>query len=242
MSDSVELLAQREAWRVTGGLSKSALTILLVFGSMSAAASPGDLSKYRNFQLGTDLATVAEQAGESPNKAKVIEQRPALIQELDWRPERFGSSSQPEAVKDTVFSFCDGRLFQITVNYDRYKIEGLTADDIADTISAIYGVATHPAPAKAAQGSYAVPEDVVARWEDSQYRLDLFRALYEPGFKLVVTAKSLESTVQAALLEGKRLDDKEAPQREAARAADEQQAERARLEKARLANKPAFRP
>ena len=38
---------------------KSALPLLLVFGIAPAAVSAGDLSRYRNFQLGTDLATIA---------------------------------------------------------------------------------------------------------------------------------------------------------------------------------------
>jgi hypothetical protein len=54
--------------------------------------------------------------------------------------------------------------------------------------------------------------------------------------------KALEARAQAATLEAKRLDDREAPQRDAARIADEQEAAKAKLEKARLVNKPKFRP
>ena len=112
-------------------VSRSALTSFLVFGVMSAATLAGDLSKYRNFQLGTDLPTVAKQAGANPSQAKVIHRRPALIQELEWRPQPLGSSSQTEPAKEVVFSFYDGELFRIVVNYDRYETEGLTADDLS---------------------------------------------------------------------------------------------------------------
>jgi hypothetical protein len=64
---------------------------------MPTAAWAGDLSTYRNFQLGTDLATVAKQAGEDPSQANVIHRRPALIQELEWRPQS-GSTSQADPV------------------------------------------------------------------------------------------------------------------------------------------------
>lgn len=221
---------------------KSALTALFVLGAVSAA-TPGDLSRYRNFQLGTDLATVSSQAGVSPSIAKPIAARPASIQELEWSPQPLGPSSQAEAVKTVVFSFYDNQLFQITVDYDRYKTEGLTADDIIESVSAANGtIATHPVAEKAVPGSYTVPEDVAARWEDAQYRVDLIRAPYGPVFRLVATGKSLESPVEAALLESKRLDDQEAPRREAARAADEAHSEQARLDKIRLVNKPKFRP
>ena len=33
-------------------------------------------------------------------------------------------SSKPEAVKEVVFSFYDGELFRIVVDYDRYETEG----------------------------------------------------------------------------------------------------------------------
>lgn len=125
-------------------ISKSALTSFLLFGVMSAATLAGDLSKYRNFQLGTDLSTVAKQAGADPSRAKVIQRRPALIQELAWRPQPLGSSSQTEPAKEVVFSFYDGELFRIVINYDRYETEGLTADDLVEGISATYGIAAKP--------------------------------------------------------------------------------------------------
>ena len=70
-------------------VSRSALTSFLVFG-MGSVALAGDLSKYREFQLGTDLPTVAKQVGASPSQAKVIHRRPVLIQELEWRPQPLG--------------------------------------------------------------------------------------------------------------------------------------------------------
>jgi hypothetical protein len=231
------------AWRNSKIASRAVLTAILAVAGLSAA-TPGDLSKYRNFQLGSDLATVASQAGVNPARAKPIIGRPASILELEWSPQPLGPSSETEAVRTVLFRFYNDQLYQITVEYDRYKTEGLTADDIAEAVTAANGtIATHPVAEQApVHGSFDAPEEVLARWEDGQYRVQLVHALYGPGFRLVATVKRLDSPVKTALLEAKRLDEQEAPQREAARVANETQTEQARLQKVRLVNKPKFRP
>jgi hypothetical protein len=52
----------------------------------------------------------------------------------------------------------------------------------------------------------------------------------------------MQAAVQVAIVEAKRLDDREAPQKEAARLAAEKETEQAKLDKSRLLNKPKFRP
>src|SRR5438128_9222049 len=100
----------------------------------------GDLSSYREFQFGMNLLAVAKQAGMKPAEAKVIHHRPALIQDLEWQPRHFPSSSlEADPVKDVRFSFYNGELFRMVVNYDRHKTEGLTAEDMIEAISANYG-------------------------------------------------------------------------------------------------------
>jgi hypothetical protein len=228
-------MAKRTAFRST-------LAAVLMLGAMSAAALAGDLSRYRNFELGSDLATVAKQAAVDALQAKVIHSRPALIQDLEWRPQPLGASSQTESVQEVVFSFYGGELFRIKVDYDRYQTEGLTVEDFVDAISTTYGPAAKPtAPVKIAPDSYGDQEEIVAQWQDSQYRFDLIRVSYGPTFRLVGVMKKLEASAQAATLEAKRLDDQEAPQRDAARVAGEADAAKTKLEKARLVNKPRFR-
>ena len=222
---------------------RAAFPLLLALGVMPAATLTGDLSKYRSFQLGTDLATVAKQAGTNPSEAKLIHSRPALIQELAWRPQPIGSNSEKDPARGVVFGFYNGELFQIAVDYDRYQTEGLTVDDFIDAISVTYGPATRPAPsAKVDPGSYSNQEQVLAQWQDARYRFDLIRSPYGPSFKFVGVIKGLESSARTATLEAKRLDDQEAPQREAARLASEEQAAKSNLEKTRLVNKLNFRP
>jgi hypothetical protein len=221
--------------------SRPALASFLLLGVISADALANDLSKYRNFQLGTDLPTIAKLVGTNPSQAKGIQHRPALIQELEWRPQPLGSSPQPESVQEVVFSFYNGELYRIAINYDRYEIEGLTADDFIEVISATYGTAERR-PANAMQGQYGSQEEIVAQWQDSKYCFNLIHSSYGSSFRLVGELKRLQAPAQAAIAEAKRLDDQEEPQRNAARISDEKETERAKLEKARLVNKPKFRP
>jgi hypothetical protein len=223
--------------------AKAALVSLLACGLITAATAAGDLSKYRSFQFGTDLATIAKQVGASASQAKVVHSRPALIQELEWHPQGLGPSAEKESANDVVFSFYNGELYRIAINYDRYETEGLTAEDIIGAVSTIYGPAAKLViPVKSPEDSYGDQDEVVARWQDPQYSFDLMRSSYGPTFKLIGVLRALDSAANAAIQEAKRLDIEEAPQRDAARQASEQEAVRAKLEKSRLVNKPRFRP
>jgi hypothetical protein len=219
------------------------MTSLLVFGVLTAPILAADLSRYRDLELGAGLPDVVKQTEMDPSQAKMIHHRPALIQELKWRPQALNSSSQAEAVQEVVLSFYNGKLFRIVVNYDQYEIKGLTASDIVEAVSIPYGTPAAPAPAaKAMPGRYS-EEEVLARWEDSQYRFELIRSSsYRLPFKLIGVFKKLEEPARAAVVEAMRLDDNEAPQREAEALARKDETERAQLEKARNTNKPKFRP
>ena len=225
------------------GLIDSIWTIgaLIVCGSAQAATA-GDFSVYRSFRFEADITVVAQQTGSSAAQAKVIHSRPALIQELEWRPQPLGPSNEREAASEIVFRFLDGALYRVEVTYDRFEIEGLTSDDLIAAISGLYGSAIRPDTPKPPSTSYDASEVVVARWEDRQYRFDLVRASWSERFKLIGVAKNLDSSAIAAIQEAKRLDDREAPQRDAARRVTEQNAAASKLEDARAANKARFRP
>jgi hypothetical protein len=218
------------------------LACFLVAGITSAVALAADLSKYRDFPLGADLPAIAKQVNSSPAQAKLVSSRPALIQELEWTPQFTGLSAAPEPVKNLAFTFYNGELSRIVVEYDRYATEGMTTKDMVEAISAAYGPPTAAISAgKASQGPYRDEEEVLAGWQDSEYRFDLFRSSYGPSFRLVGILKRLEEPARAAVAEAKRLDDKEAPQRDAARIVSEEQAAKLKLEQARTLNKPKFR-
>lgn len=221
------------------GLSRWVMAAFVGLG----VAGGADLSQYRGFKLGTNLPTVASEAGISSAQAKTIHSRPALIQELEWRPQGVGPSARTDSANEVVFSFYQDQLFRITIGYDRYATEGLTTADFIEAISTGYGPASPPDPRKrVVLTRYGDEEQVVAQWQDSEYRFELIRSKYAPTFKLVGILKRLEEPSRLALIEAVRLDDNEAPQREAERKTKDDETERARLDKARLANKPAFRP
>ena len=118
-------------------ISCVALSTPLLFGV--------DLSTYRGFQLGMNLPAVGKLADTKPAETKMIHQRPAVIEELEWRPRRFpGVPPETDPVKDVIFGFYNGQLFRMVVNYDRYRTEGLTTEDMIEAISTTYGPAAQP--------------------------------------------------------------------------------------------------
>jgi len=213
--------------------------------ALPALVNAQDLSRYREFQFGMNLPTIAKMAGLEASEAKVIHQRPAVLQELNWRPlSSFSSSIQPDPMGAVLFSFYNGQLFRMVVNYDRYKTEGLTTEDVVEAISARYGTATRPAAEITFPSSqvYDDSEVVIARWEDAQYSFNLFRSSYEPTFGMIAFSKPLDALARAAVAEAIRLDEQEAPQREIERQKEQDTKDRAEDAKARRANKPNFRP
>ena len=221
--------------------NRPAIALFVLLG-MAAAASAADLSKYRSFEFGTGLPAVAKQAGVSPSLAKEIHRRPALIQELEWRPQPLGLSSKTESVKDVLFTFYEGELFRIVVNYDQGLTEGLTNEDVVEALSRYYGMAeTTPTAAKHNDEPYE-REDLLARWQDADFRFDLGRLPYGHAFRLTGVLKRLELVSEAAAVEARRLEAEDAPRKEAARRVSDEIAAKAAMEKARVANKPNFRP
>ena len=222
--------------------------ILAVPLSWAVLVSPflcaGDLSRYRSFQIGTDLATIAGQVQINPSQAKVIHRRPALIQELKWHAQPLGPSDQVESADEVVFSFHNNQLYRIVVNYDWYKTEGLTAEDLIEAISATYGTATRAAAEIILPSIYGDNEtlEVLARWEDAEYAINLVRFSNQPSYTLVAFSKRLDALARAAITEATRLDAEEAPQREIELQKKQAEENRVRQEKARMANKPGFRP
>jgi hypothetical protein len=221
--------------------------ILAIAISSIVLAAPGacgeDLSTYRQFQFGMKLPVVVKLLGTNPPETRVIHQRPALIQELDWQPIRYpGSLPEADPVKGILFSFYDGELFRMVVSYDRYKTEGLNSGDMIEGISTKYGTATRPATEIIFPSIYNETVKVIARWEDSQYSFNLVRSSYQPVFGMVLYSKQLDALVRTAVTEALRLDSQEAPLKEAERQSKQDENNRVKEEIARLANKTSFRP
>ena len=201
-----------------------------------------DLSKYRNFSLGTSLIAISKQVNERPADASVIHQSPALIQELTWWPMPSYQSSTPvDPVQQILFSFYNGALYKMVVTYDSSTTEGLTAEDMTRAISAKYGPATIPivaAPASLASTTYGVTQAPIAQWEDPQYSVILSRTSFLNGFQLVICSKELNDQAEAASATAAKQEREDAPQMEIARVKKEADD----LETARQNNLKSFRP
>ena len=197
-----------------------------------------DLSRYREFGLDANLAEVAKQTGKTPEGAEIIHERPALIQELTWQP---GSD---DAVKEIQFSFYDGELFRMMVHYNRYTTEGLTAQDLIEATSVVYGEALRPTDQITFSGFYGRDEtvEVLARWEDADWSFNLVQFKYEPSFTLAVFSKRLDGLARTAINEAIELDIEEAPQRKIDQKKIDDMAKAAEQEKVRMANREHFRP
>jgi hypothetical protein len=208
----------------------------------TCALSAGDLSTYRGFQLGMDLSAAAKQAGMEASEAKLVHQRPSLIQKLEWRPNEFRNSPDAEPIKEGLLSFYKSELYRIVVTYDRDRVEGLTTDDMIAAVSSTYGLATRPKAEIAYHSNYGEVAQVIARWEDSQYSFNLVRSGYGDSFALVMYSKRLDALATAAITQAVRLDATEAPERAIEASRKQEQDHRLALEKARLANAPNFKP
>ena len=218
-------------------------SILFVVGTQSVAAQ--ELSRYREYALGSTVASVVTLSGARESGRRTLHDRPALIQELTWRAPYVGVDSETsDPVRDVVFSFVDDQLYQVVVTYDRDRTEGLTNDDLIDTISATYGVPVlrYAKAGGTAAGAEYQDSTVVATWENATSLLTLARGSFSPQFQLVLTSKALETRARNAIAEAARLDTQEAPQREADQRKKEVSDAHAAGQKARVVNKPAFRP
>ena len=208
-----------------------------------------DVSRYRNFDLGSDLASVSALAGLTSSEAKTIHERPAVLQDLEWTPSHWTSGSPAAASTDPVeqilFSFYNDQLFRVVVDYGRERTDGMTTADMIDAISAVYGA---PLPRTSREARVASRLEIEsgslqARWGDSEHAVVLYHtSSYGATFRLIVTDSRLEILARKAEAQAQRLDDREAPQREIALQQKERAEARAAAAKARAANKSMFRP
>ena len=208
-----------------------------------------DLARYREFELGSEVAAVSAVTGVAVPEVKIVHHRPALIQQLTWRP-RYDALRRTalgtESVDTMVFSFYDDQLFRVTVDYDRERTQGLTEADMIEAISATYGSRVNPTISRSLQTPSRYENDLgspLARWESVDHSVVLYRpSWYTAGFRLVVTAEPMAALARTAAARALVLDAREAPQREAARKKKEADDQRATEEKARSTNKTTFRP
>jgi hypothetical protein len=216
------------------------IAVALVFSAQLGSAQ--DLSRYRAYVLESSLESVIAGSGARAADAKTLHERPAKIQELEWRaPYVSFGSEMADPVRGAVFSFCNDALYQIVINYDRDRMDGLTDRDIIESLTAVYGEpllksAKNRPPA-------ALPDTVVlAQWDSPGSSLTLLRNSYSTDFQLVLVSKALSTRAQGAIREAGRLDALEAPGRELEQRKKEVADATAARDKTRTTNKAAFRP
>src|SRR5260370_4364310 len=98
-----------------------------------------DFSKYRSFSLGTSLPTVLRNAGQKMADVKVIQSRPALIQEVTWWPPNSSLAGQSDAVREIVLSLYNGERYKRSITYDLPSTKGLTAPAMGNRLTSKYG-------------------------------------------------------------------------------------------------------
>ena len=214
------------------------LVVLLLSAPLLRAQ---ELSKYRHFTLGMNLAKLLERTNQRIDDVKMIHNRPALIQELTWWPPNVpGTPLRSDSVEQILFSFYNGELYKISVSYDSRSMEGLTEEDMVKSISAKYGQATIVAPEidSATNAGYGTKQNPVASWEDAQYSVNLVRSSFSDILGLVVSSKRTNAQADVAIAEAVKLDEQEGPKREAER----QKKQMDDLEVARQKNQKSFRP
>lgn len=121
---------------------RSVLVAVLAVVTLGAQALVAqDLSRYRRLVLGSTVATVISESGARATDIKTPYERPVKIQELEW-PAWYARTDNglADPVRTVLFSFVDDQLYQIVVTYDRDRTEGLTNEDVIESVSGAYGM------------------------------------------------------------------------------------------------------
>jgi hypothetical protein len=214
---------------------------LIVMIFMPLVLHAQDLFNYRGFSFGMSPAAVLKQTDMKLANVKTLHSQPALIQELTWwLPMLPENSYQADSVREILFTFCDGQLYRMSATYDRSAIEGLTAEDLVQSIAAKYGPPIKPPTETdvSKAGPQGPEEKVIALWGDAQYSFSLNRSYLANGFTLVMYSLQANAAADAAIAKAIKLEEQEGPLKEAER----QKKEDDELAAARVKNLQSFRP
>jgi len=222
-----------------GGVSAACL--LLAVSTVSSA----ELSRYREFKLGASVAAVTA-VTQNAARVKTVHSRPALLQELEWRPRYMSGAPRADrdSIGEVVFSFVDDQLFKMSIAYAPDRTSGLTNEDVVDSLTAVYGAPSSPSPRTPTTSSadaWDVPV-IIAEWRHADTSVVLQRRHYNESFFLVITSLPLDNIAGDAHATAVVMDEREAPAREAALLKKRADDEKAAAETTRSTNKKVFRP
>ncbi len=217
-----------------------AAAVGLIFNAQVVSAQ--DSFGYRTYVLESSLESVVTASRARAADAKTLHERPARIQELEWRaPYVSSGSEEADPVRHLTFSFIDDALFQILVSYDPDRTDGLTNNDLIQSLSATYGAPVSRSAKR--RPAAALPDSVVlAQWEKGASSLTLLRGAYSSEFHLLLISNPLAARARTSMREAIRLDAIEAPRRELEQRKKEVVDASAARDKTRKTNKAAFRP
>jgi hypothetical protein len=214
---------------------------LLISGQMAFAQ---DMARYRVYTLESSVDSVISASGARAADVKTLHERPATIQELQWRaPYVSSTATMADPVREIAFTFYNDALYQVVVSYDRERTEGLADKDILEALSATYGVPTlASARTRTNPSAEAFPDSIVlARWESAESLVTLVRGSYTSEYQLILISKPLSTRARGAIRDAVRQDAIEAPRRESEQRKKEARDATAARDKIRIANKAAFR-
>jgi hypothetical protein len=177
------------------------LTILCATALVLPATSAEPvLSHYRGVTLGDSVQVVADRLQVMATEAKVVHERPTLVQQITWRPNRFvsGTSVEPDPLAEMVLTFNLGQLARIAVIYDRERTQGMTNADLLEALVAVYGPSLLPSMATGTTTSSTDPE-TIGRWSDAETLLLLSRDRYPSRVSLTITAIAADLAMQKAI-------------------------------------------
>jgi hypothetical protein len=217
----------------------SAACLLLAVSTVSSA----ELSRYREFELGASLAAVTAVTQTQARDLKTIHSRPAVLQQIEWRPRYMSGTPVPgrDSIDRLLFDFVDDRLFKMSIVYAQDRTSGLTNEDMIESLTSVYGAPSSPQTPRPSASALDAPV-IVAEWRQPDASLVLQRHQYSNAYVLVVTSLSLDTIARKAEATAAVLDEREAPQREATLAKKRADDERQKQELARSANRKTFQP
>ena len=221
-----------------GGVS-AACVVLAVW-----TASAAELSRYREFELGSSVAAVTAVTLSAERDLKILHSRPALLQEVTWQPRYMTGApvADRNSIGEMVFSFVDDRLFKMTVVYERGRTTGLTNADMIAALTELYGAPTGTAAPPRAAADALDTAAVIAEWRREDTHMSLRRGRYNESFSLVITSVSLDAIARKAQASALVMDVREAPAREAALSKKRADEQRQVEEQTRTTNKKVFTP
>jgi hypothetical protein len=215
-----------------------ATTLTALMGSMLAAGlSAQSLSQYREFALGAPVAHVAATTGVPVSAFRTVYDKPALLQEFEWRPSHYAASgTQTDTIDQITFTFYNDQLSRMVVVYDSRQTAGMTNGDMVAALTTMYG------PPATTRRSSEDPEFglSVARWHTSSAAVALYPGT--AGWRLVLTSPQLHAAAATASAQALRNEERDAPARELAKRKQDEADERARQEESRRTNKATFQP